>query len=195
VSNKLSVIDPRLIWFGLAGIALYILGTQSYHLWLSLLSWRYIHLLSATVYAGIVFTSACIEALAFFRGDLDFIRGYHDVVRVLDQRLITLSVTGLLLSALALMKIMGFEDISFFTPEPFWAWLALVLILSNGLYWLAFDVPNQRQLSRLFDEAQSPELTPEMRRLLFRRMWVNLPSVLLLPVLYFLMVFKPTLPI
>jgi len=191
VSEKRLAVDPRLIWFIVAGIAFAILNTQSYHLWLSYPGWRYIHILSAAAYSAIVFISAVIEAVAYYRGDLVLIRGYHDMVRVFDQRIITASITGLFVSALALLSMMGYS-MSLSTPGPLWAWLAMLLIVSNGLYWLVFDVPNQRKLSQLFEEAESSELTAEMRRLLNRRMWVNLPSVLLLPFLYFLMVFKPT---
>ncbi len=192
VSRKRLTVDPRFIWFGLVGTVLAILSTQPFHSWLSFLSWRYIHILSASAYSGIVFISAGIETVALYRGDLTLIRGYHDMVRVFDQRIITVSVSALLVSALALLRTMGYEP-SVLTPEPFWAWLALVIILSNGLFWIVLDVPNQRHLGRLFEEAESSELTPEMRRLLTRRMWVNMPSVLVLPILYYLMVFKPVL--
>jgi uncharacterized membrane protein len=184
-------VDPRVIWFVLIGLVFYLLSKTDYPTWLTYVGWRYVHILSAAVYSGIVFTSAVIEAVAFYRGDLNMIRGYHDIVRVFDQRLITASITGLFISAQAMLTLTGYQ-VSILDPGPLWARLALLLILANGLYWLALDVPNQRKLGQLFEQPGLTELTAEMRALLMRRTWVNLPSVLLLPVLYFLMVFKPT---
>ena len=185
----------RLIWLIISIIALSLIALTPFESALSYLGWRYLHIMSAALFSGVVVVSASVEFVTLRSAELTLIRSYHSLVRALDQRLITASVSALLLSAIALMNLRGYS-LWGIGAWPLWALSAFGLISLNGLFWIVIDVSNQTHLSALFDAADAreferAEISSELRRALRRRVWVNFISVLTLPVLYALMVFKP----
>ena len=202
-----SLIDSRVLWLIGATAGAAIIALTPFHHTLSYLGWRYLHIMSASAFSGVVGISALFEYLALRRGELSLISAYHRLVQKLDKTVITMSMTVLLISAIALLKYQGYELWSI-QEWPLWASSALVLISLNGLFWMIFDITNQDELSALLHEIESAEqshtrdlstplyaspLFDSMRVVLRRRGRVNLISVCVLPVMYYLMVFKPSL--
>lgn len=200
--------DPRLIWLLGATLIASLVALTSFHHVISYVGWRYLHIVSAAIFSGVVSVSALFEHLAFKRGDLSLIAAYHELVQELDKVVITVSVSALLTSAIALLKYQGYELWSI-QEWPLWASSALVLISLNGLFWMAFDVTNQHELSgrlraldvRSSDHASSHQAPSAhdassdhalLMRALSARARVNLASVSVIPIVYYLMVFKPS---
>lgn len=195
--------DVRVIWFIIAITVASLVALTPFHRALSYLSWRYLHITSATVFSGVVGLSALFEQLALRRKDVTLVTTYHQLVLQVDKTLITLSVSALLLSAIALLQYQGYS-LWVIQDWPFWALCALTLISLNGIFWIVFDITGQANLTSLLadihslrgtlgDERCSHTISPALERALTKRSLVNLSSVLLLPILYYLMVFKPTI--
>ncbi|HEU4411840.1 MAG TPA: DUF2269 family protein [Polyangiaceae bacterium] len=77
-----------------------------------------------------------------------------------------------------------------------WLTVAFGLFLFSGLVWVVADIPTQYRVKRLFAALPPGEgaLPPELSRVLWLRLGLNLFAVVPLLVVFLLMVHKPDLP-
>ncbi|MAA79258.1 MAG: hypothetical protein CL916_08355 [Deltaproteobacteria bacterium] len=177
------------------------------------LVWKYIHIVNASIFFGLIFTSSIIEWYIYHEADMDFAQKYHVILESLDKKCITVSMTGLLISAIAMMNLQGY---SLFEIQawPWWMSSALINISVLGLVWALIDVQSQKKLAHIFVKASSRRMpivkgsnhgedlvldssaTQEKRLAAFRklykfRMWLNIFSNAWIIYIFYLMVFKP----
>ena len=132
----------------------------------------------------------------------------------LDKKVITLSMTSLLISAIAMMNQQGY---SLFVIQtwPWWTSSALINISLLGLIWAVIDVGSQKKLELIFEKVSSDhksisenfakgyeshtashqnreEKLKAFKKLYQFRMWLNLLSNLWIIYIFYLMVFKPS---
>ena len=187
-------LDPRLRWFLVTAALICAIDLVSFGERVPYLWWRYLHIVSGACFFGVVLISSVIEELVARTQDLRLIGLYHELVITLDQRVVTVSVSSLLLSAIALMQARG-HHLRDALVWPLWAQGALLLLMSLGLVWALVDLRSQARLSELLTPHVTPEhSTPDtaLRAHLLRRRWVNVISVLVTLGIYVLMVFKPS---
>lgn len=200
-TTRSLALDSRVLWFLLSVALVCLVGEVGVQRLLPYLWWRYLHLLSAALFLGLVLISSLMEERVARVGDLTLLRSYHEQVRSLDKRLITLSLSVLLGSALALLELRGHRLWSMHT-WPLWATLSMCLLSALGVMWLSLDVRLQSTLHALLSSERVGELHHEpqeshepsktaLTALLSKRRAVNIASVLVLVTIYSLMVFKP----
>ena len=142
-------LDPRYWWILLYSIALMLVASFGFQNTLTYTTWKYIHIVSASIFFGLVLTSSLIEWFIYQQGDVEFARQYHAVLERLDKKVITLSISSLLFSAMAMMQHLGFS--LFVIQEwPWWSSMAFVCICILGIIWAVFDITSQQKLNRLF---------------------------------------------
>lgn len=207
-------IDPRYWWLVLFSLGLMALALVNYQDFLSFIVWKSIHIISASIFFGLIFTSSLIEYYLYKSSDLIFAKKYHLLMASLDKKVITLSMTSLLISAIAMMNQQGY---SLFVIQawPWWTSSALINISLLGLIWAVVDVGSQKKLELIFEKVSSDHksisenyakgyglLTEshqhrEGKLIVFKklyqfRMWLNLLSNLWIIYIFYLMVFKPS---
>ena len=190
--------DVRLLWFCSAIIIISGLAITPFHELLPYLWWRFLHIVSAAMYSGVVVISAIFEWRVAQGRSKELFALYQELVTSMDKRLITISLSSLMTSAIALMSYRG---LALWRMDlwPIWASAALIILSMTGLVWAIFDLRTQKEVSALLKS--SPEInqssgedvgrSDELMRVLHIRHYVNIFSVSTIPVLYLLMVFKP----
>ena len=114
----------------------------------------------------------------------------------MDKRLITVSLSVLMISAIALM---AYRGLALWRMDlwPFWSSAALILLSITGIVWSIFDVQTQGSLSALIESENGETEEPahqrdfERKRIIKTRHYINIFSVSTIPTLYYLMIFKP----
>lgn len=186
--------DIRIMWLVLSIAILCLIGLLPYYQLLPYLWWRYIHILSAALYSGVVVISALFEWKLSSRSHLNLFLSYSEQVASMDKVLITSCVSSLLISAIALLNYRGLS-LWLMGDWPLWAFSSFTVLSMTGLLWAIFDVRTQHEIkvlaNRLSEDSMSDDLQRELKRLLTIRHYINLFSVSTIPVLYFIMVFKP----
>ena len=206
-------VDSRYWWLILFSVILIILALADFQDLFNFLVWKYIHIINASIFFGLIFTSSMIEWYIYQQNDMDFAQKYHVILESLDKKCVTISMTGLLVSAIAMMNLQGY---SLFEIQawPLWMSSALINISALGLIWALIDVKSQKKLERIFvqtslshmpivNEASRDEdlkldlpISQEEKLNVFRRlykfrMWLNLFSNTWIIYIFYLMVFKP----
>ena len=192
-------IDSRILWL-LFFIGIFcVIGLTPYHLGLPYEWWKFLHILNASLYSGIVVISSIFEWKVIRSNDPHLLRMYGQIILKLDKFLITLSVSFLLISALALLNYQGFE-LWHMEVWPKWMTYSFIILSLTGILWGGFDVLSQNKTNHLVDlelsqpvhsESRQITFSQDLDRLLKVRLRINLISVATIPILYYLMIFKP----
>ena len=206
-------VDSRYWWLILFSVILMILALADFQDLFNFLVWKYIHIINASIFFGLIFTSSMIEWYIYRQNDMDFAQKYHVILESLDKKCVTISMTGLLVSAIAMMNLQGY---SLFEIQawPWWMSSALINISALGFIWALIDVKSQKKLEHMFVQTSSrhmpivneanrdedlkldlpisqEEKLNVFRRLYKFRMWLNLFSNAWIIYIFYLMVFKP----
>jgi len=187
--SKLLTLDVRVIWFSVSVLMLSIISLFNWGELMPFLWWRYLHLVSAAVFSGVVVISTLYEEMTLASGELTLIVHYQQALSLIDKRLVTVSVSTLLLSALAMLELSGLRLWSI-DQWPLWASVSLITLSSLGLSWLAFDLPSQAiDLQKIGGLHSDPDQVIKRHRT--QRRLINVVSVVTLLFIYGLMIFKP----
>lgn len=207
-------IDSRYWWLVLFSLGLMTFALGDFHNIFSFIVWKSIHIISASIFFGVIFTSSLIEWFIYKGNDLLFAEKYHFFMSSIDKKVITLSMTSLLISAIAMM---GQQGYSLFVIQawPWWTSSALINISLLGLFWAIIDVRSQKKLEFLFERASVNDISISdnserdfetvlnrsssieeklivFKKLYLFRMRLNMLSNLWIIYIFYLMVFKPS---
>ena len=151
---------------------------------------KFIHIVSVTLFFANTVIGTLWEVRSLYSGRAVIIEHTYQTVRWLDAVFTAPLIICGVVSGIMLGTILGG------IWSMGWLSLAFLLFLLSGLVWLVADLPSQHQVKRLFElmPPGSERLTPELTRLLWRRMGINFLGFAPLLVIFFLMVHKPELP-
>ncbi len=151
---------------------------------------KFVHVLTVSLFLGNVVIGTLWETRSLLSKRAAIIRYTYDTVAWLDAvftapLIVLVVVTGLML---------GTIDGGVFSLA--WLVVAFATFALSGLVWLAFDIPTQYRVKRLFREApaDAAELPAALLRVLRFRVVLNACAVMALLVVLYLMVHKPELP-
>lgn len=148
------------------------------------------HVLCATLFFGNVVIGTLWEARCLFSERVELVRYTYETVAWLDAFFTAPLVLLSVVSGLALATALG----GLFTMG--WLLVAFSLFVVSGVVWVAVDVPMQYRVKRLLAEVPpgSERLSPELGRVLRRRLALNVIAIVPLLVVLLLMAHKPELP-
>lgn len=151
---------------------------------------KFVHVLAVALFFGNVVIGTLWEARCLLSKRADVIRFTYETVAWLDAFFTAPLVLLVVLSGLTLATALG----------GLWSmgWLtaAFGLFLLSGLVWVAADIPTQYRIKRLFAAVppRTETLPPELTRVLWFRLGLNVFAIVPLLVVFGLMVHKPDLP-
>ena len=148
------------------------------------------HVLSVSLFLGNVVIGTLWETRSLLSKRAEIIRYTYETVAWLDAVFTAPLILLVVVSGLMLGTIAG----GVFTLA--WLVIAFATFALSGLVWLAFDIPTQYLVKRLFREApaEAAELPTPLLSVLRFRIFLNAGAVVSLLVVLFLMVHKPELP-
>jgi uncharacterized membrane protein len=151
---------------------------------------KFVHILCVTLFFGNTVIGTLWEIRSLVSGKPEIVEHTYKTVLFLDAVLTAPLVLLGVMSGIMLATILGG------VWSTGWLSLAFLLFALSGVVWLSADLPNQHKVKALFATLPkgSPELSPELRRLLTRRMIINFMGFAPLIVIFYLMIHKPDLP-
>ncbi len=151
---------------------------------------KFVHVLSVSLFLGNVVIGTLWETRSLLSKRAEIIRYTYETVAWLDAVFTAPLILLVVVSGLMLGTIAG----GVFTLA--WLVIAFATFALSGLVWLAFDIPTQYRVKRLFREApaEAAELPTPLLSVLRFRIFLNAGAVVSLLVVLFLMVHKPELP-
>jgi len=151
----------------------------------------FIHIVAVTLFFGNAIVGMLWEMRSLASKRINIILHTYKTVAWLDARfsspLIIVSVTSGIILTLMIGDIWKIG----------WLFLAFILFLLSGLFWIVSDIPTQYKIKKLIQERdpQKLEISAELMKLLKMRLWISLGGVIPLVVVFILMVYKPDIPL
>lgn len=150
----------------------------------------FIHILSVTLFFANAVIGILWELRSLASNQKQIILHTYDTVAWLDACFSSPLIISSVVSGILLTLMYG--------PilEIGWLFLAFVLFLLSGMFWIISDIPTQYKIKKLIGEvdAQADVLPDELLKLLKKRLWISLGGVLPLVIVFILMVYKPEIP-